>query len=356
MKCNKTIVTITGIRPDFIRMSEIFKKLDETFNHVMIHTGQHYDEMLSGVFFDELTIRKPDYNLGIGAPGKPHYEQQADLGPKIIECLQEHKIAPDIVLFLGDSNSSLASVPLKKEGYKIGHIEAGMRSGDEWMPEEVNRKICDHVSSMLFVYRWEYKQAALAEGISRTRIHVVGNTIVEVLRKYVDYSYKGTKNFILVDIHRHENVVSSDRLRKILRDIDVFSSYFGLPAKMLAFPRTVAFIKDMSLDTGSIEFVPLMSYLSFLRAQQDAAFIVSDSGTAQEEPALLGTPVIVPRTSTERLQSIKAGNSIMYDLTHDGFVNVVKFLEEYDATKVDGSWLGDGTTSEKIIQILKERL
>ena len=161
----KTVVTITGIRPDFIRMSEVFKKLDKRFNHILIHSGQHYDRMLSDIFFEDLDIRKPDYNLEIGSGEKKHYHQQAELGVKIIELFNIENIRPDIVLFLGDSNSVLASVPLRKEGYKIGHIEAGMRSYDERMLEEINRKVCDHVSNVLFVYHHNYKAKALREGI-----------------------------------------------------------------------------------------------------------------------------------------------------------------------------------------------
>jgi len=353
----RKVVTVTGIRPDFIRMSEIFRKLDENFDHVMIHTGQHYDEMLSGVFFNELTIRKPDINLQVGAPGKLHYEQQAEVGPKLIKCLQENQINPDIILFLGDSNSVLASIPLKKEKYKIGHIEAGMRSHDLYMPEEVNRKVCDHVSDILFAYHDDYVDLLFAEGIVYPQeIYNVGNTIVEVLRKYIDADYKGDKDFILVDIHRHENITNRVRLQGVIQQIQSFHTQFGLPVRMLSFPRTMKFIADNFINTSGIEFVPLMSYLEFLRAQQDAAFIVSDSGTAQEEPALIGTPVIVPRTSTERPQSLQAGNSIMLDLTDDSFDEAVKFIYNYDPETVSCSWLGDGQTSEQVIQILKEYL
>ena len=137
----KVVVTVTGIRPDFIRMSKIFKRLDESdwCKHILIHTGQHYNKLLSDVFFKELDIRSPDYNLQIGGPDKKHYHQQAELGVKILELFEKENIKPDIVLFLGDSNSVLASVPLRKEGYIIGHIEAGMRSYDERMLEEINR-------------------------------------------------------------------------------------------------------------------------------------------------------------------------------------------------------------------------
>jgi UDP-N-acetylglucosamine 2-epimerase (non-hydrolysing) len=154
----KTIITITGIRPDFIRMSEIFKKLDENFNHILIHSGQHYNTILSNVFFQELEIREPDYNLGIGGPNKEHFHQTAELSTKIIELIREKNLNPDLIIFLGDSNSVVSAVALKKEGYKIGHIEAGMRSGDKRMLEEINRMVCDICSDFLFVYHDNYKE------------------------------------------------------------------------------------------------------------------------------------------------------------------------------------------------------
>ena len=134
----KTVMTISGIRPDFIRMSEIFKRLDTNFNHVLVHTGQHYDELLSGVFFKELNIRKPDYTLNTGILGKGgHQYQLGYLSTEVIELIENENIKPDIILFLGDSNTVCAALPLRKAGYKIGHIEAGMRSFDKRMLEDI---------------------------------------------------------------------------------------------------------------------------------------------------------------------------------------------------------------------------
>ena len=200
----KTVITVTGIRPDFIRMSEIFKKLDENFNHILVHTGQHFDKLLSDVFFEELEIRKPDYNLEIGGPGKEHFHQTADLSVKLIELIRKENLNPDIILFLGDSNSVTSAVPLKKEGYKIGHIEAGMRSYDKRMLEEINRIVCDHCSDFLFVYHENYKQKAIKENIDPNSVFVVGNTIVEVAEKFKPTEVKKNDKIIL-DIHRPEN-------------------------------------------------------------------------------------------------------------------------------------------------------
>ena len=360
----KTVVTISGIRPDFIRMSEIFRKLDENFNHILIHTGQHYDKMLSGVFFDELKIRKPDYNLRIGGDNAEHFEQQSVLTTAIIDLLRGEKIKPDIILFLGDSNSVLAAVPLKKEGYKIGHIEAGMRSYDRRMLEEINRVVCDHCSDLLFVYHEDYKKQALKEGIPEENIYVVGNTIVEPCLKILkDFSYLCKKNdLILVDIHRPENFKSKIRLQNIIAFVDKCRKKFGVEVKMLEFKRTFDYIKQFKLEKDLIEakiqVIPLMSYKEFLRLQYDSLFVISDSGTAQEEAALLGTPVIVPRDFTERPQSVDNNCSYMLDVENTNFQDFTfDWFDYVFCTKVGKiEWLGNGTTSANIIKILHEKL
>lgn len=352
----KQIVTVTGIRPDFIRMSEIFRKLDESewCEHILIHTGQHYDKLLSGVFFEDLNIRKPDYNLSIGGPNKKHYHQQAELGVKIIELLQNENISPDIILFLGDSNSVLASVPLRKEGYKIGHIEAGMRSYDDRMLEELNRKVCDHMSNVLFVYHENYRQKALKEGISNDKIFVVGNTIVEPLNNIADLSYIGSKRHILLDIHRPENFKYKDRMKSILDFANYCIKNTGLPVKMLSFKRTLNSIQNFDLPIGDIEIIDLMGYKDFVQFMQDSLFIVSDSGTAQEEPALLNVPVIVPRDYTERPESYLHNCSMKLDLVNCDFRNCVDWATQ--TFKGDITWLGPGDTSSEIVEILRNIL
>lgn len=347
----KSIVTITGIRPDFIRMSEIFKKLDHApwCNHTLVHTGQHYDKLLSDIFFEDLEIRKPDFNLQIGSPGKKHYQQQAELGPAIIELLEKNNISPDLIVFLGDSNSVLASVPLRKEGFNIAHIEAGMRSYDERMLEEINRKVCDHVSNKLFVYHENYKQKAIREGIPASKIEVVGNTIIEPLNRIADMNYIGKQSHILLDIHRPENFNSRNRLKNILNFANFCNTKSTKTVKMLKFGRTIQKIEEFNLDIGNIELVDLMGYKKFVRFMQDSSFIISDSGTAQEEPCLLKIPVIVPRDFTERPESVENNCSIMID------VNTTKEFEtSFEWAYNRGSsfkttWLGTGDTSNLII-------
>jgi len=351
------VVTITGIRPDFIRMSELFRKLDKEFNHVLIHTGQHYDKLLSDVFFDELKIRKPDYNLEIGAEGKEHFHQTANVSIKTIELLRKENIKPDIILFLGDSNSVVVSVALKKEGYFIGHIEAGMRSGDKRMLEEINRTVCDHCSDLHFVYHEDYKENLTRENFPDKNIYVVGNTIVEVCNKLKSEIMvkPKTEDFILMDIHRPENFKYKDRLINIFEFANFCTGYFGVHVKALKFGRTMLAINSFNIPIGAVEFVDLMSYKQFLKTQYNSLFMISDSGTAQEEPALLNTPVIVPRDYTERPQSLSADCSLMFDVTSSAeFIDAAEWIHK--GPKMDNSWLGDGTASTKIINILKDKL
>jgi len=355
------IFTITGIRPDFIRMSKIFKKFDENFDHILVHTGQHYDKLLSDVFFDELEIRKPDYNLEIGGPGKEHFHQTADLSVKIIELIRNENLNPDLIMFLGDSNSVVSAVALKKEGYKIAHLEGGMRSYDKRMFEEINRIVCDQCSDYLFVYHDNYKRKAVKENINEDNIFVVGNTIVEVSNDMqLKLLHEEKRNDqIILDIHRPENFNDENRLRNILDFANIMHIIHGLPVKMINFGRTEQKLKDWNIPLKDVELVPLMSYKNYIEAVYHSKFIISDSGTAQEEPPLFMTPVIVPRDYTERPESVVHNCSVMLDVnTKDN--RTWQEAEEYLEKIQNGNitirldWLGDGTTSQLIVDKIKE--
>lgn len=350
----KTVMTVSGIRPDFIRMSAIFKELDKGFKHILVHTGQHYDKLLSDVFFDELEIRKPDYILETGKNGGTHYHQLSYLSIAILELIKNEDLKPDIILFLGDSNTVCAALPLRKEGYKIGHIEAGMRSFDKRMLEEINRTVCDHCSHILFVYHDDYKQYLFNENI-KDNVHVVGNTIVEVCKPFISNEAK-REDMILVDIHRPENFKYADRMKNIIKYANECAIKYNLPVKMLRFYGTCKAITDFGLELGNIELVDLMPYKQYLNTVYHSKFIISDSGTGQEEPALFKTPVIVPRDYTERPQSITGNCSVMLNVNDLTNVNeTFEYIENIFSQKIDFdiSWLGDGNTSKLVIEHLK---
>ena len=351
----KTVVTITGIRPDFIRMCMVFKELDNHFNHILIHTGQHYDMELSDIFFKQLNIRNPDYILNTGISCKNHFEQLAYLSTEIPKLLQEKNIHPDLILFLGDSNSAGVSFPLKKAGYKIGHIEAGMRSYDKRMLEEINRTVCDHCSDILFVYHEDYKEQLRQENITEN-VFVVGNTIVEPFLLFRDQimNIQKKNNMILLDIHRPENFNYVDRLKHIFEFANVCIEKYNIPVKLLYFKRLKDAIDMYKLELGKIEMVPLYAYKEYLETVYHSRFIISDSGTGQEEPALLGTPVIVPRDFTERPQSYTNNCSIQLKVEKEyNSEEIFKWLEMHD-NKMNTDWLGQGNTSKLIVnQLLK---
>lgn len=353
----KTVMTVSGIRPDFIRMSSIFKELDKEFNHILVHTGQHYDKLLSDIFFDELEIRKPDYTLETGKNGSTHYHQLSYLSTAILELIKNENLKPDIIIFLGDSNTVCAALPLRKEGYIIGHVEAGMRSFDKKMLEEINRTCCDHCSHILFVYHDEYKQFLANENI-KDNVHIVGNTIVEVCKPFIPSENK-LNDMILVDIHRPENFKHKNRMENIINYANECGKKYNLPVKMLRFHGTCKFLDEYQIDLDAIELIDLLPYKKYLNTVYHSKFIISDSGTGQEEPALLKTPVIVPRDYTERPQSVKANCSFMLkanDLSNKE--QSFGFLENIldGSVKINIDWLGEGNTSKIIINKLKDFL
>ena len=350
----KTIISVVGIRPDFIRMSKVFESLDQNFNHIIVHTGQHFDRNLSEVFFEELDIRNPDYNLEAGGPGKEHFHQVAEISIKLIELIRQENLNPDLIIFLGDSNSVACAVSLKKEGYKIGHIEAGMRSGDRAMLEETNRIICDHCSEFLFPYHENYKEKLSREGICGDRVKVVGNTIVEVCAPFqLEFErIEKRKDYILLDIHRPENFKNKERLEWILDYSNKCGQIYEVPVKMLKFKRTSEAINGFSLSLGGIEEIGLMGYKDYLFSVYHSKFIISDSGTAQEEPAFFSTKVIVPRDFTERPESVEFNCSFM--LNSSNFEESFQWVDSQSPVNI--SWMGGGNTAKEIAEFLVNNL
>jgi UDP-N-acetylglucosamine 2-epimerase (non-hydrolysing) len=267
---------------------------------------------------------------------------------EIPKLFRDEGIHPDWIVLLGDSNTVGVSFPLKKEGYKIAHVEAGMRSGDRRMLEEINRTVCDHCSDALFVYHDDYRDNLARENITKN-VFVVGNTIVEEAARYSFTEHK-RKDGILVDIHRPENFNDKDRLHKIIEFANECISRYKVPVKILYFKRLVTSLEKFGITLGKIEMTSLMPHKEYLESVYHSLFIISDSGTGQEEPALLGTRVIVPRDFTERPQSYKSNCSFRLSLNPQNFEDVYSWLEEENP--IDTKWLGEGNTSRQVTQIL----
>lgn len=350
----KTVVTVVSIRPDLIRMSEVIKRLDKTdIHHVVVHTGQHYDPNLNSMFFKELGIRDPDFVLEAGKNHLTHYDQLSYLCKELPRLLQQ--IKPHLVVLLGDSNSVAVVVALKKEQYRIAHIEAGMRSFDKRMLEEINRTVCDHCSDLLFVYHEDYANHLRKEGI-HDNIHVVGNTILEPIQYFLPRIQNQPKrsDHILVDIHRPENVKYPERLQCILAFANECARRYDVSVYILKYKPT--FQSMQSLDMGVVQWVDLLPFQDYLDNVYHSLFILSDSGTAQEEACLLRTKALIPRDYTERPQSFAHQCSFPLLFGVSGNRDAcIAFLED-PLWEPDIRWLGDGTTSQSIVEGIKHFL
>lgn len=324
------LLTLLGIRPDYIRMYKLIRLLDENKNdleHVLVHSGQHYDSELFGNFLKEFNIRQSDYDLGVGLSLKEkrisnHAYQVALLNERLYDLLE--KIKPDAVMYLGDTNTVLSSVTAARCGIPVIHLEAGGRSFDWRMPEEKNRVVIDHLSDALYSYLPRYKEILISEGIDDFRVKVIGNIIMDAIS---DYSQKADesnvlndlkiqeKKFILITLHREENVSTKEILENKLSDILKFAEENKLPVVFPIMPRTQALIDEFNLnyivDNPIFIKTKPLNFFDFLRLEKSARLIVSDSGTVQEEALILGTPCVIARRSTERPETIWAGATVL---------------------------------------------
>lgn len=325
------LLTLLGIRPDYIRMFKLIKLLDKDkifFEHVLVHSGQHYDSELYSNFLKELNIRKPDIDLRIGEILKKTKKegqayQQALLTEKVYEIITKTK--PDAIMFLGDTNTVLASVIVARCGIPIIHIEAGGRSYDWRMPEEKNRIIIDHLSDALYCYLDRYKTILLSESIDNFRIKVIGNIICDTVKEFLPMANKTKileklkiepQKFILITLHREENTVQDKKIFEWkIRDIIRLSKEYNLPVVFPLMPRVKNSIKRWNLEkillSDNFIVTKPLGFLEFLKLEKEARLIVSDSGTVQEEALILGTPCVVARRSTERPETIWTGATIL---------------------------------------------
>ncbi len=363
----KTIVTVVSIRPDIPRLQATLKALDNSeYNHIIVASGQHYDHNRFGVFFDEFGLRKPDYTLTSGAPGRSAWDQSHILGNQLVDTLNNISPRPDLVIYLGDSNSVMSAVAVKRAGYRICHIEAFMRayhspqamfaSGTCSLPEELNRRIITQAADIFFTYHEDYLEHAVREGVPLSNIRVVPNTINEAVSYAIDLLKTPTRKRIGVDIHRQENIDSPDRLQFILNAARVYSNTFKVPVEMLDFSRTTEVIKKSNLDMTDINLVPLMGYKDYLSFQQDSLLMISDSGSFGEEVSNFPIPVpgICPRTNIERPRAISGGSTYMLQMTQESLEQSLEWLNKYDPKNVDRTWLGSGLCSTQILAHLRD--
>jgi len=301
------VLTILGTRPEIIRLSLIIEKLDTVCNQYIVHTGQSYDHELDRIFFDGLGVREPD--LRLDAKGT-FAEQAAAIFIGLEKIIAEQR--PDKCLVLGDTNSSLGAIVAKRMGVPVYHMEAGNRCHDDKVPEEVNRKLIDHCSDVLLPYTQNSKQYLLAEGIPAARILVTGNPIHEVMLKHQNQLVPVTKeDFVLVTMHRAETVDDRDKLWQVLAALLWVVKEKKMKVIYPIHPRTRKRIEEFGLCTEGLDIVDPMGFQEFISHQVKAKLVITDSGTVQEECAIMMKRVVVVRDTTERPETQESGSAIV---------------------------------------------
>jgi UDP-N-acetylglucosamine 2-epimerase len=306
-------MTIVGTRPELIKMSRVIAALDCHFDQTFVHTGQNFDYELNEIFYDELGVRRPDHFMA--AAGDSPMETIANILQQSDRLMAE--LQPEAVLIYGDTNSGLACIAAKRRKIPIFHFEAGNRSFDARVPEEINRKIIDHTSDVNLVLTEHARRYLLAEGLPADRIFKVGSHMPEVL-SYARESIEASKatetlglqpSSFLVSAHREENVDDPARLNALTECLDAIAERFGQPVIVAAHPRTRQRIASAEVGCASsqVRFMPPFGFADYVRLQQDAACVISDSGTISEEAALLGFPAVTLREAHERPEGQDGG-------------------------------------------------
>lgn len=324
------VVTILGTRPEIIRLAECIKKCDVYFDHLLIHTGQNYDYELNEIFFEDLGLRKPDYFLNVS--GNHLGETIGNVISKSYEILL--KEMPDALLVLGDTNSVLSTISAKRLKIPIFHMEAGNRCFDQNVPEEINRKISDHISDINLTYTENSRRYLLSEGFRKDHIFLTGSPLKEVLLRYnsqiVDsdvVSRLNLKNqeYIVVSAHREENIDLDNHFEILAHSLNQVAEKYTMPIIFSTHPRT-----KNRIEKNRIKFHPLISnipplgFFDYVKLQKNAFIVLSDSGTISEESAMMGFPAVSIRTSTERPEAIDAGTIVLGGITEDQILNSIE--------------------------------
>ncbi|MFH1276288.1 MAG: UDP-N-acetylglucosamine 2-epimerase (non-hydrolyzing) [Candidatus Woesearchaeota archaeon] len=357
------IITILGTRPEITKLSPLLPLLDREFDHLLIHTGQHYDYNMDRVFFNELGLRKPDYMLNVGSATQA--KQTAEMMVKIEEILIKEK--PDSVIVFADPNTPLAgALVAAKLNISLIHLEAGCRSFNKKMPEEINRILCDHCADLLIAPDMKARQNLLNEGLSEEKIHVVGSTAIESSLRNVVYARENStlvndikfkkEEFILATIHRAENTNDIGVLKGVVFAFNQISEKF--PMVFPLHPRTKKILLENNLQlSNNIKIIEPQGYLNFLNLLDNCLFVMSDSGGIQEEAAALNTPCLILRNETEWTYLTDAGKNILVGTEKEKIISVVENLlkNREEITKMKNVQLDLNTNvAEKIVEVIKD--
>ena len=364
MKKKIKVVTIVGTRPEIIRLSEVIKALDKDkeIEHILVHTGQNWAYELNQVFFEELELRAPDYYLD--CVGNDLGETIGNAISKSYKLLQ--KLMPDAVLILGDTNSALCAISAKRLKLPIFHMEAGNRCGDWNVPETINRKIVDHISDINLPYTEHAYANLMKEGVEKEYTFITGSPMLEVLNSNND-KIEASKvledmglekgKYIVVSSHREENIDIKKNFDQLMPALNDIAEKYQVPVIFSTHPRT-----QKRFDANGFKPHPLirnlkpLGFLEYVKLQENAMFVLSDSGTLTEESAMRKFPAVLIRTSTERPEGVEAGSIVVSGIDRQGIMLAIdtelmrykfaKTPENYDVTNV----------SERVVKIIKEKI
>ena len=350
------ILLILGTRPEIIKLSPVIRECESLgLDYSVLHTGQHYSWNMDKVFFENLELPEPRFKINVGSG--LHGEQTGKILFGVEKVLKSEK--PDIVLVQGDTNSTLAgALAAVKLHIKVGHVEAGLRSFDRTMPEEVNRVLTDHCSDYLFAPTNQSKNNLLCEGISEKRVFVVGNTVVDALHQNIEIVNHSknvlkelgltARNYFLVTVHRQENVDNQERFVSILDGLEKISNEFDIPVVYPIHPRSRKQIQHFGLKQGSVRLIDPVDFFSFLQLENNAKLVLTDSGGVQEETCILGVNCVTLRDNTERPETIEVGSNMLAGTDSNKILECTKTMVAQNK-----SWknpFGDGNTSKRIIK------
>lgn len=356
------VMTIVGTRPEVIKMSEVIKKFDRYFDHILVHTGQNYDYSLNKVFFDDLGIREPDYYLDVAGDNVGH-----TMGNVLANSYDVMlKIMPDAVIVLGDTNSCLSVLSAKRLKIPVFHMEAGNRCKDENLPEEVIRRIVDVTSDVNLCYSEHARRYILDSGVKPEYTHVVGSPMREVLkvnREKIDSSDILSElelregGFILLSAHREENIDIESNFFALMGAVNAMAEHYDMPILYSCHPRSKKYIdqRGFVFDSRVIKHEPL-GFFDYIKLQKSAFCVVSDSGTLPEESACLGFPSVSIRTSTERPEAMENGVFLVGSLTSERIMQAVDMaveLNREDCKPADVPCYLDDNVSTKILKIVQ---
>jgi UDP-N-acetylglucosamine 2-epimerase (non-hydrolysing) len=346
------VLTVVGARPQFVKLGPVSRALRRRAEEIVVHTGQHYDLEMSGAFFEELRLPEPDRHLGIGSG--PHGRMTG----RMLEALEEvvGEVAPDLVLVLGDTNSTLAgALAAAKLGVPVAHVEAGLRSGDDHMPEEINRRLTDHASRLLFCPTKRAAANLRAEGIRRG-VHRTGDVTMDAVREHLPRALRGprfpgaeARAYYLATVHRQQNVDDAGRLASVMDTL----AGLDLPVIFPVHPRTRRRLAGLGLGGhGAVRLVPPQPYLAMLRLVKEARALLTDSGGLQKEAFILGTPCVTLRESTEWTETLDFGANVLAGASRRRIRAALAKLGRRRPRWRASAVYGDGRAAERIASVI----